>query len=500
MDAPAAPPATAPLLVVDDEIQVVRSLEISFMDDLEVLTATSGEQALEVLAGRPDVGVILTDQRMPGMTGVELLARSRDTHPDAVRILLTGFTDVEALVDAINEAQVYRYVPKPWEPRDLELTVQRAMELHLLTRDHQRLTRELELANQRLLRENVDLRRAITGKHRFDGILGSSEPMTRLFDLLEKIARSDATVLVQGETGTGKELIARAIHVSGKRKDRPFVVQNCAALTETLLESELFGHKRGSFTGAIEDKKGLFELADGGTVFLDEIGETSPALQARLLRVLQEGEVKPVGATAIKRVDVRVLSATNRDLAAEVAAGRFREDLFYRLNLFTLTVPPLRERTGDIPVLVHHFIERAATKLGVAAPALRKDALETLVAHGWPGNVRELENEIERAVTLSSEGEPIGLELFSERVRGAARALPAAAVGTAPALATGPGAGATVALGAGEGGTLNDRVDELKRVLIERALVVHGNKSTAAEALGLTRQSLQKMMRRLGMR
>ncbi|MBK7976751.1 MAG: sigma 54-interacting transcriptional regulator [Deltaproteobacteria bacterium] len=258
-------------------------------------------------------------------------------------------------------------------------------------------------------------------------------------------------------------------------------------------ESELFGHKRGSFTGAIEDKKGLFELADGGTVFLDEIGETSPALQARLLRVLQEGEVKAVGATAIKRVDVRVVSATNRDLAAEVAAGRFREDLFYRLNLFTLTVPPLRERTGDIPVLVHHFVERVARKLGVPAPALRKDALETLIAHGWPGNVRELENEIERAVTLVSEGEPIGVELFSERVRGAARALPPSTVAPSPAAPL-------PAAPAGEGGTLNDRVDELKRVLIERALLVHGNKSTAAEALGLTRQSLQKMMRRLGMR
>ncbi len=482
-----------PLLVVDDEVQVVRSLEISFMDALEVLTATSGEQALDVLAKRPEVGVILTDQRMPGMTGVELLARSRETHPEAVRILLTGFTDVEALVDAINEAQVYRYVPKPWEPRDLEMTVHRAMELHRLTLDNRRLTAELTLANARLTRENVDLRRAVVGKHRFDGILGTSEPMTRLFDLLEKIARSDATVLIQGETGTGKERIARAIHFHGRRKDGPFVVQNCAALTETLLESELFGHKRGSFTGAVEDKKGLFELADGGTVFLDEIGETSAALQARLLRVLQEGEVKPVGASAVKRVDVRVVSATNRDLAAEVGAGRFREDLFYRLNLFTLTVPPLRDRIGDIPLLVHHFLARSAQKLGVAAPALTREALEVLVAHSWPGNVRELENEIERAVTLASEGEALTLDLFSDRVRGAAGARAPRALG----YANGNAPAATSVDVTTSSAPLEEQVDDLKRALIRRALAVHGSKAAAAVALGITRQSLQKMMRRL---
>ncbi len=487
-------PRAAPLLVVDDETHVVRSLELSFLDDYEVLTATSGERALEILEQRRDVGVIVTDQRMPGMTGVELLARSRETHSHAVRVLLTGFTDVEALIDAINDAQVYRYVPKPWEPRDLELTVRRAMELHQLTLDNQRLTAELADANERLTRENVDLRRAVIGSHRFEGILGTSEPMQRLFDLLEKIARSDATVLIQGETGTGKELIARAVHFSGRRKDRPFVVQNCAALTETLLESELFGHKRGAFTGAIEDKKGLFELADGGTVFLDEVGETSAALQARLLRVLQEGEVKPVGASVTKHVDVRIVSATNRDLAAEVKAGRFREDLFYRLNLFTLTVPPLRERPADIPLLVHHFAARVSRKLGVPLPAIRADAMAVLAAHAWPGNVRELENEIERAVTLASDGEPISLELFSERVRGTRASAPASAApvaaGSPPGVPVEP---------AGDGASLNDQVDRLKRTLIEQALAAHGSKAAAAVALGLTRQSLQKMMRRLGL-
>ena len=353
------------------------------------------------------------------MTGVELLARSIDSHPDAARIILTGYTDIDSLIEAINTGHVFQYVTKPWENRDIQMVVRRAMEHHRLTIDNGRLTEELKVANDRLERENVQLRRQAADRSRFDSILGSSPAMERLFSLMGKLARSDAAVLIQGQTGTGKELVARAIHYNGQRASKPLVTQNCAALAETLLESELFGHKRGAFTGATEDRKGLFEIADGGTVFLDEIGETSPAVQVRLLRVLQEGEIKPVGATRTRKVDVRVLSATNRDLEEEVREGRFREDLFYRINVFTLNVPPLSERRQDIPALAQHFLERYAEKLAVTPPALTPEALDLLLRYPFPGNIRELENELERAVTLVADGEPITTDLFSERVRGA---------------------------------------------------------------------------------
>jgi transcriptional regulator with PAS, ATPase and Fis domain len=296
---------------------------------------------------------------------------------------------------------------------------------------------------------------------------------------MEKVAETDATVLLTGETGTGKDLVARAIHYAGSRKERRFVAQNCAALPDTLLESELFGHKRGAFTGAHADKKGLFEVADRGTIFLDEIGETLPGMQVRLLRVLQDGEVRPLGSSDTRKVDVRIIAATNRDLRKDVEAGRFREDLYYRLRVVELALPPLRERSEDIPLLAHHFLDFANREMRRKLTGFTNEAMDRLVAHAWSGNVRELENEIQRAVALAGDAEVVSAEMLSEHLRGAP-------------LTAAPGDPETRGL------SLAAAVDALKRRMIQAAIVSTGSKTRAAERLGIPRQSLQKMMRRLG--
>jgi transcriptional regulator with PAS, ATPase and Fis domain len=301
--------------------------------------------------------------------------------------------------------------------------------------------------------------------------------------VMQKVAETDATVLVTGETGTGKDLVARAIHYAGSRKDQRFVAQNCAALPDTLLESELFGHRRGAFTGAHADKKGLFEVAHRGTVFLDEVGETHPGMQVRLLRVLQDGEIRPLGSSETRRVDVRIIAATNRDLRKDVETGRFREDLYYRLRVVELRLPSLRERKSDIPMLAHHFLDRANQKMGKKLTGYTNAAMDRLVGYSWSGNVRELENEIERTVALSGDAETISVDMLSEHIRGAT---PVAA------------SDATLApLGDLD---LNRAVDALKQQMIAQALQQTGSKTRAAEKLGIPRQSLQKMMKRLGLK
>jgi transcriptional regulator with PAS, ATPase and Fis domain len=301
-----------------------------------------------------------------------------------------------------------------------------------------------------------------------------------VFEVMEKVAATDASVLLTGETGTGKDLVARAIHYAGPRKDRRFVAQNCAALPDTLLESELFGHKRGAFTGAHADKKGMFEVASGGTIFLDEIGETQPGMQVRLLRVLQDGEIRPLGSSETHTVDVRVIAATNRDLRRDVEQGRFREDLFYRLRVVELHIPPLRERRNDIPLLAHHFLDFSNQRMNRKLQGFTNAAMERLLRHAWSGNVRELENEIERCVALAGDADTITSEMLSEEIRGTdGAALPQEPLPSDLSL--------------------NDAVDALKRRLIETALRETGSKTRAADKLGIPRQSLQKMMKRLGL-
>jgi two-component system response regulator HupR/HoxA len=471
------------VLLVDDEPAILESLALTLSDDYRVFTASNGQEGLDVL-DREDVALVIADQRMPGMTGVEFLERAVERNPRALRMLLTGYADIGSLARAINTGRIYRFITKPWEPEELRLNVKRALEAYALVQQNAELTAQLAEANERLRQENLYLRRELERRYSFEKLLGDSPAMQRVFEVMEKVAQTDATVLLSGETGTGKDLVAHAIHQAGSRKGRRFLAQNCGALPETLLESELFGHKRGAFTGAHADKEGLFEICHGGTIFLDEVGEMTPGMQVRLLRVLQDGEIRPLGSAETRKVDVRIIAATNRDLRKEVAQGRFREDLYYRLRVVEIALPPLRERREDIPLLAQHFLDVANQRMGRELKGFTQAAMQRLLAHPWSGNVRELENEIERAVALSGDRDTISLDMLSDHLRGPG--------GDAPPLA-GPPAGAP------RDWHLSNAVDDLKRHMIRSALGETGSKTRAAERLGIPRQSLQKMMKRLGL-
>ena len=478
------------VLCVDDEEAILESLELTLGGEYRVFLATSGEQALEIL-DQEDIALVISDQVMPGMSGVEFFERVIERNPRAIRMMLTGYADMPALIRAINDGRIYRYIPKPWEPDELRIAVKRGLEVFELSSENAELTAELAKANERLRAENVYLRREVEARYSFEGIIGDAPAMQKVFDITEKVAQTDATVLVTGETGTGKDLLARAIHYSGPRKEKRFVAQNCGALPDTLLESELFGHKRGSFTGAHADKKGLFELADGGTIFLDEIGETELGMQVRLLRVLQDGEIRPLGSSETITVDVRVVGATNKDLKKLVEEGRFREDLYYRLRVVEIELPPLRDRSSDIPAMAHHFLDTSASRMNRELKGFSNAAMDRLVAYAWPGNVRELANEIERIAALAGPEETIGLDNLSEHVRGARAVSAAAPMG----MTVRPGGSAIG--GEVEDWDLNRSVEALKRYMLISAVHAAGSKSGAAEKLGIPRQSLQKMVKRL---
>ncbi len=399
----------AKILVVDDDKVVLRAVgEILRRAGHEVLALADPVEALAE-ARDPSLDLVISDIRMPNLTGIELLRAFKEAQPDLEVIMMTGFATVETAVEAVK-AGAYDFLTKPFERiDDLSLTVAKALE------------------RRALKKRAAALEQALDTRSSFEGIIGQSSQMRAVFKLVETVGPSAATVLVQGESGTGKELIARALHCRSPRRERPYVAVNCSALTETLLESELFGHVKGAFTGAIGHKKGLFEAAHGGTLFLDEIGDIPASTQVRLLRVLQEGEVKRVGANDTVKVDVRVIAATNVDLAEAKKSGRFREDLFYRLNVIGLRLPPLRDRPDDVPLLAQHFVSRYAPKSGKKLEGFTPAALEALTLHPWPGNVRELENAIERAVVLSP-GPRIDVDDLPNEVReakGPARSQPA---------------------------------------------------------------------------
>lgn len=450
------------LLVVDDEKEILRSLKLTFTEDHEVFTASSGAEALEILQ-QQDIALIITDQRMPVMTGVELLKQVIQINPQIIRIILTGYTDTAALIEAINQGHIYQYITKPWERQDFRLVVRRALETYELEIENRRLLRELQAANERLKIENTFLRTEINKDLQCAEIVGRSPAMQQVFQRVSRVIGNSATVLLTGETGTGKTLLACHIHSQGPRKDRLFIEQNCGTLPETLLESELFGYKRGAFTGAVQDRKGLFEVADGGTLFLDEISEMSPMLQVKLLQILQDGRFRRVGDNEYRQVDVRIIAATNKNLPAEIQQGRFRQDLYYRINVFPIYLPPLRERTEDIPLLAEHCLKKKQRKLKILVHGFSEKALQALCDYDYPGNVRELENLVERALILST-GHHIEPGEW----------LPVSMIDTGN----------------------RSRLEKMEQAEIRRLLELHqGNLSLVAKDLGISRTTLWRRMK-----
>jgi two-component system response regulator PilR (NtrC family) len=369
------------LLVVDDEQSMRELLEIVLRrEGYDVITADNGREALSTLERQP-VDLLISDIKMPDMSGVDVLRAARSIDPDMLAIMITAFASTETAVEALRLG-ADDYISKPFKVDELKLRVRKALE------------------RVQLQKENLILKRTLQSSHQFCNIIGRSEAMLAVFKLVGTIATTTSTILLTGESGTGKELVARAVHFSSLRRERPFVALNCGALTETLLESELFGHMRGSFTGASANKKGLIEVAERGTIFLDEIGDMSPMMQVKLLRVLQERRFRRVGGTEEVEADIRIIAATNQDLAKLVAEGKFREDLYYRINVIPVHLPALRERREDIPLLADHFLARYSEQMSKRLTGISADAMRHLAAYDWPGNIRELENVIERAVAL----------------------------------------------------------------------------------------------------
>jgi len=394
------------ILIVDDEPDVVATwARLLERDGHTCYTTTEGERALALLESEhPDV--VLTDLRMPGVDGMVVLRRAMELDPDAVVVVITGHGTVESAVEAMR-AGAFDYLLKPLPSNDaLRLVIERGVE------------------RRRLVAENRRLRESLSPQVGFDKLIGQSPAMQAVFELVRKAARSEANILIQGESGTGKELVARAIHANSPRASEVFVPVDCAALPEQLLESELFGHERGAFTGADRTKPGMFEVADRGTLLLDEVGELPLGLQAKLLRALQEREIRRVGGTKLLPVDVRLVSATNRDLAESVGKREFREDLFYRVNVIQIALPPLRDRVGDVPLLAYHFLRRYGRNRERPLEGIDADALAVLEAYAWPGNIRELQNVVERACALG-DGPTLRLRDLPEHVRGRGRPAPA---------------------------------------------------------------------------
>jgi two-component system response regulator PilR (NtrC family) len=380
------------ILVVEDEKSMRDLLALMLRKEgYRVDTANSADNAKGLVTRESDVDLVISDISMPGMSGVDLLRHSRQTAPETAVILMTAYGSKQSAIDALNEGASY-YVEKPFDLDEMKAVVRKTLE-----------NKRIELENKDLRVENRGLRAELKGKYPFEGLVGRSPKMQTIFALIERVASTGSTIMISGESGTGKELIARAAHYNSGRGESPFVSINCGALPDELLESELFGHMKGSFTGATTTKRGLFEVAHGGTIFLDEIGETSPAMQIKLLRVLQERKIRRVGGTEEIDVAVRVITATNQDLEAMVREKKFREDLFYRINVIAIQMPALREKPEDIPALAEHFLDKYRGLVGKPIEGgISKAALECLESHDWPGNVRQLENVIERAVALEA--------------------------------------------------------------------------------------------------
>ncbi len=442
------------ILIVEDEEKLRRVIQLQLTAaGYEVEQAGTAEEGLRLADG---AHLILTDLRLPGMDGIELIRKLREQNSQTPIIVMTAFGTVENAVEAMKLGAV-DFLPKPFSMDHLMTVIEKALEVRAL-RD-----------------ENLRLRQELDRRYCFDNIIGRSPAMQEIFATIERVAPTRATVLIAGESGTGKDLIARAIHHHSPRRDKPFVKINCAAIPENLMESELFGYEKGAFTGAVTSKPGKFEQADTGTVFLDEIGDVPPSVQVKLLRVLQEREFERLGSNKTRHIDVRVLAATNADLRAALESGEFREDLYYRLNVVPINVPPLRERKEDIPALVEHFIRKHREDLGSRVESISEEALDVLMRYHWPGNVRELENVIERSLVLCPGDR---LEAGDIRLDTARKAAPPADGFLPP------------------GKTLQEYEHDLIRKALELA---KGNKSQAARLLGLTRNALRYRLSQMGL-
>ena len=465
------------ILVVDDEKQSQEALRRVLANEFQVLTASTAEEA-EGLLEHEMVHAILCDQRMPGTQGVDFLKTVRARWPDPVRMIISGYSEAEDIIAGVNEAGIYQYITKPWEPDDLVRTLHGALRLYELQRESAQASLDLKVSPESLEKSIAKKTGALKRHHHFDGIIHApASPLAEVIEMARKVSSFDISVLITGESGTGKELLARAIHYNSPRGNKPFVVENCGALPDQLLESELFGCKKGAFTGAYEDRIGLFEQASGGTIFLDEIGETSPAFQVKLLRVLQEGEIRPLGARLTRRVDVRVIAATNRNLEEEVREKHFRRDLFYRLAAFPIHLPPLRERPMDVPMLAERLLGDTRKAFGRPNLSFSAEALAQLGGYDWPGNVREMQNEIQRMVALADDP-VLSPDLLSPRLRPSGRA---------PAEC-------------GQNRTLKDQVEALEAGLLAEALARHRwNISRVADEMGLSRVGLRAKLNRYGL-
>jgi len=452
------------LLVVDDEPSMREFLEIMLSQEgYQVQTASTGEEGIKAYrAEEPDL--VLTDVKMPGMSGLDLIREIHSLDPAAPIIAITAYASADDAVRAVREG-AYDYLSKPFQIEDLRIIIRNALEA------------------RRLRRENLELRRSIEGRYRFADIIGKSHEMVEIFDLISRVAPSKAGVLIMGESGTGKELIAKAVHYNSPRADKPFVTINCTAIPENLLESEMFGHQKGSFTGAVANKAGLVEAAHTGSLFLDEIGEIPQSIQVKLLRFLQEREFRRVGGTDDKKIDVRVIAATNKKLEEEMEAGNFREDLYYRLNVIRIRLPPLREREEDIPLLVDHFLRQFSKEQGKKIEKVSSLAMRVLCNYSYPGNVRELENIIERCVTLEQSDQLTAENLPQKLCESAGSICIDGEMDIPP-----------------DGIDINRTMENLEKKLIGRALdIAGGNRPRAAKLLGISFRSLRYRMLKLGM-
>jgi two-component system, NtrC family, response regulator HupR/HoxA len=470
------------LLLVGNDLLADRTLQRHLARQYQVRHA-AGAADLERLIARQAPDVVLCEQQLADARGVDVLKSMRVDHPNAVRILALSNARRDEMMRAINDAAVYQVVSPPIEPEQLALLIKRALESRELSRIHRYLSRELKFADAVIRRENESMTRALQESYQFDKLVFASEKMADVCNLARKAAATDLPVLLIGETGTGKELLAKAIHLFSDRHQQIFLAQNCGAIAPDLLLSELFGHKRGAFSGAISDRLGLFVAADNGTVFLDEISDISPAVQVSLLRFLQDGEVKAIGSDRTKPTNVRIVAASNRPIRQLVEEGSFRRDLYYRLKGFEVTIPPLRDRPDDIPVLTDYLVKKYSEVFGRKIPGVASQALQKLRAYGFPGNVRELENEIRRMVATVENGEFITTQHLSTEI---ARARPRVDRAQNNAVSL-------------DGRSLKERVEQLEVALVRAALERHRwNHTRAADELGLSRVGLSNKLKRYG--